>query len=96
MSEFFTRVPVDIDDLRKALPKTAHVSRVVFDLEAKELRVTWADDGLRARYTNNNEFPLERLRERRLPGGDCFGKSQFRAAWCAGRTCDRLLFFFAA
>lgn len=65
MSNFVTRIAVDVEAVRKLLPKGSFVAAVEFN--GQEVEVRWAHDHLVSPYTFAVEYPLEELKQRRLP-----------------------------
>lgn len=67
MSKFVTRIAVDMEAVQKLLPKGTFVCGSTWN--GSEVELTWVHDHLESPWTFEIEYPLELLKERRLPPG---------------------------
>jgi hypothetical protein len=76
MSRFHTSIPVDVEAVKKLLPQRGvHVHGVVInsdDPKQLEVVVDWECDNLRTPYSFPVEFPIQELKEHKLPKGVTF------------------------
>lgn len=68
MSNFVTKIPVDVEAVKRLLPPGAYVEpRVAWDEAKQELSVRWSHHRLRSPYSFDIPFSVEQLQARVLP-----------------------------
>lgn len=67
MSKFVTRIPVDVDAVKRLLPKRSYVTCVGLHPDKDAVEVFWDDDDFETGYTFPVEFSTELLEARKLP-----------------------------
>lgn len=67
MSHFSTKIPVDLDAVKKLLPLESHIEAVRWNHDKKELELRWYNERLQSPYTYHQEFPVEMLKAKDLP-----------------------------
>lgn len=67
MSNFITRIPVNLEAVTKLLPKGSHVYAV--DLAGDSIELRWCNDDVETGYTFFLDWPLDLLKKRKLPKG---------------------------
>ena len=69
MSQFNTRIPVDVQAIIAALPKNQFLHGVSFDKSTSEVIVLWEADQFWSGLTIPVDFPPDDLLKKRLPKG---------------------------
>lgn len=69
MSKFLTSITVDVESVRKLLPAKAFQGEIRFNPALSTIEILWEDDNLVTPFTFATEFPLEALKERKIPAG---------------------------
>ena len=69
MSQFTTRIPVDVAGIIAALPKNHFLHGVTFDKDKNEVIVTWEHDNFWSGLTIPVDFPPANVLKKTLPKG---------------------------
>lgn len=67
MSAFVTKLPVDLEAVKKLLPSGSDVESVSLNNETKEVELRWSNDSLTTGYTVHLDWPLALLQEGKRP-----------------------------
>lgn len=69
MSAFKTCIPVDVDGVRKLLPKESFVESVDWNPLTQQVEVTWSNRNCVTPWSVPIEFPIQMLQDKALPKG---------------------------
>lgn len=67
MSLFKTAIPLDLEAIRKLLPKDHSIEAVRFDGANNQVEVFWHCGSLNTPFTYATDFPVEDLKAKKLP-----------------------------
>jgi hypothetical protein len=67
VSAFRTVLPVDLDAVKRLLPKDHTVEKVVFDQAASQIVVIWQTSAIETPYTFPLDFTMPDLEAKKLP-----------------------------
>lgn len=61
MSKFITKIPTQVDDIRKLLPEGSDLHEVRLSEDGKQIEVEWGNDWRQTPFTVPHEWPVEFL-----------------------------------
>lgn len=67
MSAYVTKLPIDVESVKKLLPPGSDVESVSFNAETREVELRWSNDTLVTGYTVHMDWPLALLQEGKRP-----------------------------
>jgi len=67
MSAFKTSLPVDLEAVKRLLPKDHHIEKIVLDPANSRIDVIWHTSAIETPYTFPVEFPVADLEAKKLP-----------------------------
>lgn len=67
MSAYVTKLPVDLESVKKLLPPGSDVESVEFNKDTAEVELKWGNDALQTPYSFHFDWPLSMLQEGKRP-----------------------------
>ena len=69
MSQFITRIPVNLDAVKKLLPKRSDLQSVTLSEDGQNVEVIWSNDDMHSGRTFAFEWPMANLERKKCPNG---------------------------
>ena len=67
MSAFTTEIPVDIEGVKRLLPKDSYIESVTWNKDTQRMELVWSNHKLRTPYNIPTPFPVQDLHDKKLP-----------------------------
>lgn len=67
MSAFLTEIPVDIEAVKRLLPKESYIDGVAWNKDTQKVELTWSNRKLHTPYNIPTPFPVQDMHDHRLP-----------------------------
>ena len=69
MSQFITKLPVNLDAVKKLLPKRSDLLSVTLSENGSEVEIRWSNDDMHSGRTFDFDWPMAFLEKKKCPPG---------------------------
>lgn len=67
MSAFLTKIPIDLEAIKKLLPANHYIEGITFNKDTNEVELTWSHHLFVTPFTFAQEYPISLLSEGKTP-----------------------------